>query len=134
VDVTETAKEAGFKIPVALTQAAWVRCVEVPGGVSCQDEAGRLWDVLWMLALAIRRDGDGQEVRFALHVRNDDGEGAPPLVRLKSLCGPGDQGEPALTAMMPEEDQSGKRKGAARMTVPAKHPGLYGPGCRRSTL
>jgi hypothetical protein len=24
-------------------------------GVVCQDEAGRLWDVLWMLTLATRR-------------------------------------------------------------------------------
>jgi len=37
---------------VALTRAAWGRCVSVPPGVACQDEAGRLWDVV----CAIRRD------------------------------------------------------------------------------
>ncbi|MDQ7842096.1 MAG: hypothetical protein RDU83_13910 [bacterium] len=26
------------------------------------------------------------------------------MVRLKCICGPGDQGEPVLTAMLPEED------------------------------
>ena len=49
IDVSATAREAGFRWPVALTCAAWERCVAVPPGVACQDQAGRLWDVLWML-------------------------------------------------------------------------------------
>ena len=84
--------------------AAWVRCVAVPPGVECQDEAGRLWDVLWLLRWAISRSADGSEVRFGVHVRNDNRERTPPLVRLKALCGPGDQGEPVITVLMPDED------------------------------
>ncbi len=103
VDVSDVAREAGFRFPVALTRAAWERCVSVPPGVACQDEAGRLWDVLWMLRLAVRGN-NGSEVRFALHVRNDNRDGTPPLVRLKALCGPGDEGEPVVTVMMPDED------------------------------
>jgi hypothetical protein len=103
IDVSQTAKEAGFAYPVALTLAVWERCVAVPPGVLCQDEAGRLWDVLTMLRFAIRGQ-DGPEVRFGVHVRNDNREGTPPLVRLKALCGPGDQGEPVVTVLMPEED------------------------------
>src|SRR5260370_21780767 len=53
VDVSATATEAGFKYPVALTSAAWAKCVAVPPGVICQDETGRLWDVLTMLRFAI---------------------------------------------------------------------------------
>ena len=45
VDVSATAREAGIRFPVALTRAVWERCVSVPPGVLCQDEAGRLWDV-----------------------------------------------------------------------------------------
>jgi hypothetical protein len=45
VDVSATAREAGIRYPVALTRAAWERCVAIPPGVVCQDEAGRLWDV-----------------------------------------------------------------------------------------
>jgi hypothetical protein len=104
IDVSETAREAGIRWPVALTRAAWERCVTVPPGVACQDEAGRLWDVAWMLACAIRRGGSGPEVRFGVHVRNDNRERTPPLVRLKALCGPGDDGEPCITVMLPEED------------------------------
>jgi hypothetical protein len=103
IDVSATAKEAGFKYPVALTAAAWVKCVAVPSSVLCQDEAGRLWDVLTMLRLAVRGQG-AAEVRFGVHVRNDNRDRTPPLVRLKALCGPGDQGEPAVTVMMPDED------------------------------
>ena len=93
IDAGATAKEAGIRYPVALTAAVWERCVTVPPGVHCQDEAGRLWDVLWLLRLAIGRI-DGPEVRFGVHVRNDNGERTPPLVRLKAVCGPGDDGEP----------------------------------------
>ena len=103
IDVSATAKEAGFKYPVALTAAAWARCVAVPQGVLGQDEAGRLWDVLTMLRYALRRQG-GAEVRFGVHVRNDNRERTPPLVRLKALCGLGDRGEPVLTVLMPDED------------------------------
>jgi hypothetical protein len=103
IDVTPTAREAGFRFPVALTAAAWERCVSVPPGVACQDEAGRLWDVLFVLRCAVGRSG-GQEVRFGVHVRNDNRERTPPLVQLKALCGPGDDGEPCITVMMPDED------------------------------
>jgi hypothetical protein len=104
IDVSATAREAGFKYPVALTAAAWARCVAVPPGVACQDEAGRLWDVLTLLRYAIRGSNGGAEVRFGVHVRNDNREGTPPLVALKALCGPGDQAEPVITVMMPAED------------------------------
>jgi hypothetical protein len=35
---------------------------------------------------------------------NDNRERTPPLVRLKAVCGPGDEGEPVITVMMPDED------------------------------
>jgi hypothetical protein len=71
----------------------------------CQDEAGRLWDLLTMLRFAVLGESGGaREVRFGVHVRNDNRERTPPLVRLKALCGPGDEGDPVITAMMPDED------------------------------
>jgi hypothetical protein len=88
---------------VALTAAVWAKCVAVPPGVLCQDEAGRLWDVLTMLRFAVR-GSNGPEVRFAVHVRDDNREGTPPLVQLKAVCGPGDRGEPVITVMEPGED------------------------------
>jgi hypothetical protein len=48
----------------------------------------------------------GPAVRFAVHVRNDNRERTPPPVWLKALCGPGDQGEPVLTVLLPDEGAS----------------------------
>ncbi len=105
VDVTGFAKTAGFKIPVAVTAAVWAECVRVPDGVMAQDETGRLWDVLHMLRFGIARaSGTGPELLFQLHVRNDNSEGEPPLVTLKAVCGPNDDGSPCVTVMLPEED------------------------------
>src|SRR5947199_4679188 len=103
IDVSAVAREAGIRYPVALTRAVWGHCITVPPDVLCQNEAGRLWDVLWMLRWAIGRSDGGPEVRFGVHVRNDNRERTPPLVRLKALCGPGDDGEPCITVMLPDE-------------------------------
>jgi hypothetical protein len=104
IDVSKLAREAGFKIPVAVTAGVWAECVAVPKGVTCQDETGRLWDVLTMLRHAIAKNSDGDRVDFELHVRNDNEERTPPLVSLYALCGPGDDAEPVVTVMLPTED------------------------------
>jgi hypothetical protein len=104
IDVSPVAKEAGITFPVALTAASWAKCVAVPPGVLCQDESGRLWDVLWLLRIAIRGSAAGAGLLFGVHVRNDNRDRTPPLVRLKAVCGPGDQGEPVITVMLPGED------------------------------
>ena len=104
VDVSEAAREAGFRYPVALTRAVWDEHVAVPPSVEGQDEAGRLWDVLTMLRFAIRAGGGGSELRFRLHVRNDNRDGEPPMVELKAVCGPGDDMEPCITVMLLSEE------------------------------
>lgn len=103
VDVSETAREAGIRFPVAVTQAVWSKYVEVPEGVHGQDERGRLWDILWMFRLAARKSS-GDTIRYRLHVRNDNQDRTPPLVTLKAICGPGDTPEPMITILLPEED------------------------------
>ena len=105
VDVSEVAREAGIKFPVALTAAVFEEYVRVPGGVVAQDESGRLWDILWMLRCQIRRS-QGDTLHFQLYVRNHNRERLTrqDLVTLKAICGPGDDGEPVVTIMLPEED------------------------------
>ena len=51
IEVTKTAQEAGIKFPMFLTRAVWENYVAVPPDVTGQDEAGRLWDVVWMTRL-----------------------------------------------------------------------------------
>jgi len=107
IDVSEVAREAGIRFPVAITRTAWADCVEWAEADSkrqtYQDEAGRLWDVLWMAKLAARRGGS--EIHFQLYRIPRGGRGQRPrLTTLKAICGPGDQGEPVITIMLPGED------------------------------
>jgi hypothetical protein len=105
VDVTETAREAGFVIPVALTRAAWDLCVALSPAAqrACNDERGRSWDVLWMLRWAIGRSrgSGGSEIRFEVLCVTDSVR--PSRVTLRSVVGPGDDGQPVLTVMLPHE-------------------------------
>ena len=109
VDVSETAKEAGFRFPVAITQAAWGDCVawsDEDNARQCyQDESGRLWDVLTMLLYAIRRSNEGSNIPFQL-IRIPRGGRAIKAreMTLKAICGPGDDMEPVITIMLPDED------------------------------
>jgi hypothetical protein len=105
VEVTKVAAEAGIRFPVFLTRGVYDGYVAVPPGVTGQDEAGRLWDVLWMLRMAMRGARDGQDrLPFRLYVRNDNH--APRLVELLAACGPldVDKPEPAITIMLSGED------------------------------
>lgn len=110
VDVTETAREAGFRIPVALTRAAWVDCVEWTEAdearkATTQDEAGRLWDVVWMAHLAARTAGNVERCLFDLYRVPREGRGnRPRRVSLAMHIGPGDNAEPVITIMQPNED------------------------------
>lgn len=87
---------------MALTRAVWDAYVEVPPKAEGQDEAGRLWDVLWMLRDGIRRSNGGSVIEYCLYVRNDNRR--PKRVFLKAICGPGDDAEPVITVMLPSED------------------------------
>jgi hypothetical protein len=105
VEVTKTAQEAGIRFPVFLTRAVYDAYVTVPPDVSCQDEAGRLWDILTMTRFAFLRSRPGcDRLPVALYVRNDNRR--PCLVRLTAACGPLDidDPQPAITVMLPDED------------------------------
>ncbi len=117
VDLTEWARETGFKIPVACTSAVWNGYIAPPEGTrECgQSERGRAHDVLWMLYLTIRsqkpntvsRNGNGRrpiEDRLYFEVAFLQAPRKHETVRFKSICGPGDHGEPVVTIMLPDED------------------------------
>lgn len=109
VDVTETAREAGFRVSVAMTTAAWTDTVEWTEADSkrqtAQDQSGRLWDVVWMAYLAVRRGGTEPRKAFQLLRVPRGGRGVRPrLTTLHIHIGPGDGGEPVITIMQPHED------------------------------
>ena len=105
VEVTKTAQEAGIGFPVFLTRTVYDAYVTVPPNVTAQDEAGRLWDIVWMLRSAILRARPGADrLPVALYVRNDNQRAR--LVKLIAACGALDihDPQPVITVMMPDED------------------------------
>ena len=111
VDATELARQAGFSVPVALTSAVWHDCVawtdeDTENTGAPQDETGRLWDIVWVAR--VRCSGpagrDTDRVRFTiLRVARDAKVATPTPVRLDAHIGGGDDGEPVVTIMFPEE-------------------------------
>jgi hypothetical protein len=108
VDLTEWAKEAGFRIPVACTSAVWHEYIVPPEGTRAlgQSERGRAHDVLWMLFLSIQQSrgsrADNEQMLFKVIFLQ-----APrrqETVTLKAVCGPGDDGAPVLTILLEHED------------------------------
>ena len=104
VDVTDWAREAGFKIPFAVTRGVWgvlnpSKELEAEG----EDVVGRAWDMFTILLHAIRGASGGDEVYFAPLFTQEPGKQAVP-VEMWSKCGPGDQAEPVITVMLRGED------------------------------
>ena len=110
IDATEMAAEAGFKWPVALTAAAWADCVAWGDAdnerQAYQDQSGRLWDVLFMASYAIRTaKNSDQQLPFDLYRIPRNGRATKSQrLTLKLILGPGDDGEPVITIMLPQED------------------------------
>ena len=111
IEVTKIAEEAGIRLPVFITRGVYEQCVAVPldgrgQPLTGQDEAGRLWDVIWMLRFAIIRSHPGtSRLTVALYVRNSDSHPAR-LVKLIATAGAVDIDDraPAITVMLPDED------------------------------
>ena len=106
IEVSKTATEAGIRFPVFITRGVYEQCVAVPPGVTGQDEAGRLWDLLWMARYAIIRSKPGtSRLTVALYVRNSDTHPAR-LTKLIATAGALDIDDPApaITVMLPDED------------------------------
>lgn len=105
IDVTATAREAGIRYPTFITCGVYQQYVFVPAGVEGQEEAGRLWDIVWMLRCAVLRTRDGiTRIPFELFVRNDNRKAR--LVQLVAECSAldFDDPSPAITIMLPGED------------------------------
>ncbi len=95
-DVTEWAKETGFKAPVAITASLWNVIENIPKG-SGQDIRGRAHDVLFMAYNAVRKtnaaDSDFTSFEVIISTPNK------PMNKEKVFMhiGSGDGGEAVIT-------------------------------------
>jgi hypothetical protein len=103
IDLTEWAKETGFRFPVACTTAVWNGYIAPNKDLRLlgQSERGRAHDVLWMLLCAIRR-GSGDRIDFETLFLQSPYRRI--TARFKAVCGPGDNGRAVITIMLPNED------------------------------
>jgi hypothetical protein len=91
-----------FKFPLAASAAVWT-LIESAAEAENVEVALYVWDVAYMCHNAIRmnRKPGSSQLFFKVTL---------PLIengtehKLKLVCGPGDNGEPVLTIMLPEED------------------------------
>jgi hypothetical protein len=104
-ELEPTVREAGFIFPVAMTAEAFNDYVALtPAAVKhgC-NLTGRLWDILYMLKLAIKKHKSGPNLIFEFMAVTDNPR-RPKKVQLKANIGPGDMGEPVMTIMHPWQD------------------------------
>jgi hypothetical protein len=90
--------EAGFKFPIALTTGVYSLIEETERkskGIQSYD--GIVWDILFVLKAAIKRAASGDRINFTVRIGRKD-------YKMYSLCGPGDNMEPVITILLPNED------------------------------
>ena len=106
IDVSKMAKEAGIKFPVAVTSAVWHEYIVPDKELSNfdQSEDGRIWDTLGMFRCNARKHISDTMFFELYFLINENGHVEQKLVTLKAVCGPGDNGEPVITIMKPDED------------------------------
>jgi len=102
IDVTEAAKKAGFRVPVALTQALWADIHALPERVQgAADPAGRLLDVLLLGHCALEQQApEASSCLYSLEMPLGEARD----YRVKAVRGPGDGGEAVITLMQPGEE------------------------------
>lgn len=100
--------EAGIKVKVAVTRAVWDDYLSPSylDELSGQSVEGRTWDLLWMFGCAARRSRHASTIHFrVLFVTMEESRSITTEdMLLKAVCGPGDEGEPVITIMLPWED------------------------------
>lgn len=101
------ARQIGFRMPIALTYAAWASCIPVPDHLkhrTDETEESRMADLLRTLRFEIRhRTACGQD-RVHFQIAQEQPDGTREYLKLKAICGPGDDPRAVLTVLLPDED------------------------------
>lgn len=105
LDVSEQAYTFSFRVPVAISKAAWSDVVQWDhGGV--QDEAGRLADVLSLGVASVKAPAahNANTRQYTVYrTPNQPGTQEAEESHLRIVCTAGDQGEPIVTIMCHDE-------------------------------
>ena len=104
IDVTNQAAQLGFKVPTVVTDHLYNGYVVPPAGLEGEGQSveGRLHDLLFRTLVAASRHGTGDRVEFDVLFLMATGRW--DTAHVVAVIGPGDQGEPVMTIMLPEDD------------------------------
>ena len=100
-DLAEVTRQH-YKWPVAMTASVFALMEQaVNNKKHCNDFKGVWHDILFMSINHITRRFDETSHLFKVIIT---GTGRKKIHTLKAVCGPGDDAEPVVTIMLPEED------------------------------
>ncbi|HML53663.1 MAG TPA: hypothetical protein PKC79_06170 [Solidesulfovibrio magneticus] len=104
IDVTAQAAEVGFKVHTVVTDHLYGEYVVPPAGLEGEGQSieGRLHDLLFRTLLAAKAIRDSDRVEFDVLFLMAPGRW--DTAHVVAVIGPGDQGEPVMTIMLPEDD------------------------------
>lgn len=99
VDVTSDETKRLFKWPIAVTRAVFEKYLNPSAHCATRygDTATLIWDMLYPLALRIKAGHGGEQILYQVKIGRR-------VAVLKSIAGPGDDAEPVITIMLPDED------------------------------
>ena len=107
VDVTEEAKQFGYKVPVAVTANLFNLYVRASEGMIAEGQSteARLRDVLMVLLFRIKQRPRTDRITFNVSfAMGPTQRNISRTVELTAIIGPGDMAEPVLTIMLPEDE------------------------------
>lgn len=92
IDVSTVASAAGFRCPVRISKEAWQNCVAWSSQDSLkqayQDEAGRLWNLLFLASRIPHIESNSQSMIDFYRIPRDGKSRHAQHIRLMSVIGP----------------------------------------------
>lgn len=103
LDISQDAKESGFKVPVAVSDNLYHQYITPPPGLEGEGQSarGRLHDVLQMFRVAIASNSNETMLFFDVLFLMRPGHYGK--VKLFAEIGPDDDGKPCMTICLPED-------------------------------
>ncbi len=108
IDITAAANKAGFKIPIAVTQAVWNKYIAWVNDNEQEQTKheldNRLQNMLTALQIAIRKVQNAACIHYELVVPRNGKSKTEKKVQLKAILGADDNGEAVIIIMLSDEN------------------------------
>ena len=105
IDITEFAKEAGFRFPTAVSANLYYNILTPTSSLVSQGQSfeSRVWDLLNILHATIKSNPNTSRLTFSPPFIMTHGM-KPSPIEIVSTIDPGDHLDPVITIFLPEDD------------------------------